>query len=423
MDARDQSRTFTYPIPKEKGGTEIHMIWTDTPCWTTCWNGGNRYIEALQSSKIEFVLTEQPWLENDTLLSDIILPTTTRYEDYDICAPRSAEGLQNLFISHEAVDPVGESKTSWEVSLEIARKLEGCGCIGLVDKYTQGKSVEDWMEYGWEIQNCTEKTGMSWEQFKKKGLYSSPWDPEWEKKLKEKPGARGFYEDPKDNPLPTPTGYLEYESTFLKEYFPNDRERQPVPHWIEGGLGWSHDESPMGERAKKYPLLCQSNHPRWRHHAQLDDCSWLREIPTCKVKGNDGYMYAPLWLHPMEAAKRGIVDGDIVGMYNERGMVLGGAYVTERIRPGVAYQEHGSRLDPISMGPEEFIDRGGANNLICPDRTLSKNAAGQVCSGFLVEVKKVDMKELKSKYPEAFARDYDPGCGLIFNSWVVKGGK
>jgi trimethylamine-N-oxide reductase (cytochrome c) len=155
----------------------------------------------------------------------------------------------------------------------------------------------------------------------------------------------------------------------------------------------------------------------------MDDCSWLREIPTCKVKGIDGYLYEPIWLHPTEAAKRGIVNGDIVSMYNERGVVLGGAYVTERIMPGVAYQDHGARIDPIVMGPDAFIDRGGSNNLISPARGLSQNAIGQVCSGFLVEVEKTDIQALKAKYPEAFARDYDPACGLVFNGWVEGGMK
>jgi len=418
MVASDQSRTFTYPIPKEQGGTEIHMIWTDTPCWTTCYNGGNRYISALRDPKIEFVLTEHPWLENDTLLSDIILPTSTRFEEYDICAAQGCEGLYSVFIAEQAIKPVGEAKTSWEISLEVAKKLEKLGCTGLVEKYTQGKSVEEWMKYGWDTQELSEKSGMTWEQFKKAGLYTTPWNPDWEQRLQDKPGARGFYEDPKANPLQTPTGLLEYESTFLKEHFPDDRERPPVPHYIVGGDGWTHDESLESERAKKYPLLCESNHPRWRMHAEMDDCSWLREIPTCKVKGIDGYMYEPIWLHPTEAAKRGIVNGDIVSMYNERGVVLGGAYVTERIRPGVAYQSHGARMDPISMGPDEYIDRGGANNLICPARTVSQNAAGMVCSGFLVEVEKTDIQALRAKYPEAFARDYDPGCGLIFEGWV-----
>ena len=52
---------------------------------------------------------------------------------------------------------------------------------------------------------------------------------------------------------------------------------------------------------------------------------------------------------------------------------------------------------------------------------LSKNCGGQVGSGFLVEVKKVDIIELKEKYPEAFAKDYDPASGLWFRGWVEGG--
>ncbi len=412
MAASDQAREFTYPIPKEQGGTEIHMIWTDTPCWTTCWNGGNKYIQALRDPKIEFVLTEHPWMENDTLYSDIILPTTTRYEEYDISA-----GGGDVWLVNNCIAPVGEAKTDYEVSLEIAKKL------GLEEKYTWGRSVEDWMKYAWDTREIEKKTGMTWEEFKKKEFLALPFDPDWKKKLEDKPGARGFYEDPVANPLKTPTGLLEYESTFIKENFPDDKERPPVPHWIPEGE--THQDNPLGERAKKYPLLCQSNHGRWRVHAEHDDIPWLREIPTCKIKGPDGYMYEPIWIHPSEAEKRGIKNGDIIGMYNERGMVLGGAYVTERIRPGVAYQDHGARVDPIVDDPNlpqsEWIDRGGANNLICPEKTLSKNCGGQVGSGFLVEVKKVDIFALKEKYPEAFAREYDPASGLRFSSWVEGG--
>jgi len=168
-------------------------------------------------------------------------------------------------------------------------------------------------------------------------------------------------------------------------------------------------------------LLLMSNHGRWRVHAQGDDISWTREAPTCKVKGADGYMYEPLWINPKTAAERGIESGDIVKAYNERGAVLGGAYVTERLMPGVAYMDHGARCDWIIPGK---LDRGGAINLITPEGIISKNCAGQATSGFLVEVEKVtmaQMEEWKKKYPDAFEREYDPGAGLRFNAWVEGG--
>ena len=78
-------------------------------------------------------------------------------------------------------------------------------------------------------------------------------------------------------------------------------------------------------------------------------------------------MYEPIWINPQEAEARGIKEGDIVRLFNERGSVLGGALVWERIMPGVVSQDHGARLDMIVAGPEEYIDRGGANNLISAD--------------------------------------------------------
>jgi len=208
---------------------------------------------------------------------------------------------------------------------------------------------------------------------------------------------------------------VEFEATGLLENFPDDEERPPVPHWIP--FGKTHQESRLHPRAREYPFLLVSNHGRWRSHVQLDDVSWFREIQTCKVKGPDGYMYEPVWIHPLDAASRNIASGDVVKMYNERGAVLGGAYVTERIMPGVVYQDHGARSDPIT----DRLDRGGNNNLISPAKTISPNTQGQVASGFLVQVEKVSLEELGAwmqQYPEAFRREYDPASGLRFDGWI-----
>jgi trimethylamine-N-oxide reductase (cytochrome c) len=129
-----------------------------------------------------------------------------------------------------------------------------------------------------------------------------------------------------------------------------------------------------------------------------------------------------MWLHTSEAEKRGIKNGDIIKIYNERGIVLGGAYVTERLRPGVVYIDHGARIDPIIPGK---VDRGGAINTISPDGVTSKNAVGQATSGYLVEVGRVtahEWEEWRRENPAAFERKYDPGAGLRFDAWVVKEG-
>ena len=100
--------------------------------------------------------------------------------------------------------------------------------------------------------------------------------------------------------------------------------------------------------------------------------------------------------------------------------VLVGAYVTERIMPGVAYVDHGARYDPIVPGE---IDRGGAINTITPHKGTSRHChGGMVVSGFLVEVERADLDELRRKYPEAFNRPYDRASGL-HRDRVLLGGK
>jgi trimethylamine-N-oxide reductase (cytochrome c) len=136
----------------------------------------------------------------------------------------------------------------------------------------------------------------------------------------------------------------------------------------------------------------------------------------CKVKGPDGYLYEPVWINPQDAQARSIRDGDIVKVYNQRGAILGGARVTQRIIPGALSQDHGARHDPLTEG----LDRGGSNNLLSPKGKVSKNCLGVVTSGFLVEIEKVDLEQLSRDYPEAFHREYNAESGLVFDAWVEK---
>jgi trimethylamine-N-oxide reductase (cytochrome c) len=397
----DQFVKYTYPA---KGCSEVHMIWTDTPCWITCWNDSNSYIRALRSPKIEFILAQHPWLENDCQFADIILPVNTKFEELDIAI--DVENGQFWLALHgsKCIEPVGESKSDYEAVCMVAEKL------GLLEKYTGGKTVEEWVKICFENSGIQDR--ITYEEFKEKGYFPIPTDPEW-KKIPA--GMKEFHDDPDNHPLKTPSGKIEFYAQGLAKHFPDDKERPPVPHWIEKGE--SHDERLSSERAKKYPLLLMSNHGRWRVHAQCDDISWTREAPTCKIKGPDGYNYEPLWMNPADASARGIRNGDVVKVYNERGAVLGGAYVTERMMLGVVYMDHGARYDPIVPGE---LDRGGAINTITPHNTTSKKATGMVVSSFLVEVEGANLEELRKKYPEAFKRPYNADAGLRMERLLIK---
>jgi anaerobic selenocysteine-containing dehydrogenase len=397
----DQFVKYTYPA---EGCSEVHMIWTDTPCWITCWNDTNSYIKALRSPKIEFMVAQHPWLENDCLFADIVLPVCSKFEREDIVT--DSDGPFDSVIYEGKCEGIGESKSSYEIVCMIAEKF------GLREKYTGGFTDEELMKLHFNHHGIQDM--ITYDELKEKGYFVVPTDPDWEKIPA---GLSEFRDDPDKHPLQTESGKLEFYAQGLAKHFPDDEERPPVPHWIEKGE--SHDERTSSERALKYPLIVMSNHGRWRMHAQGDDISWTRELQTCKITGPDGYKYEPLWINPVDAKKRGIATGDVVKVYNERGAVLGGAYVTERMIPGVVYMDHGARYDPIVPGE---LDRGGAINTITPHNSTSKNATGMVVSSFLVEVESADLDEIRKKYPEAFKRPYHPDAGLRFEAWV-EGGK
>jgi len=407
--AHEQWIKNEYPRP---GCSKIHAIWTDSPCMVTCWNDGFRFVKAMRSPDIEFIVAQQPWLENDCILADIILPVQTKFEMHDIADDATCGIVTSMYREYPACPPVGESLDDFDCVAEVARKLG--------DEYYSAytRDVFDKQEI---IDMFFSASGVAYmdenDDFHKKDIFVQPCDPEHMDLEKYPPGLSPFLKDPEKNPLQTPTGKFEFTSTAITKHFPDDQERPPYPKWIERSE--SHDESLFGDRAKTYPLLCMSNHGRWRFHANLDDITWHREVETMKIRAKDGYQYEPAWLNPKTAKERGIQHGDIVKVFNERGAVLCGAYVTERLVPGTVYVDHGSRFDPIDA---ETLDRGGAINLITPTALISKTATGMVVSGFLVDISKVsddEMAELKSRYPEAFGRPVDESCGVCLDGWLI----
>jgi molybdopterin guanine dinucleotide-containing S/N-oxide reductase-like protein len=422
---------FTYPIAAEEGGSDIHMFWNDKPCNIACWNGGFKLIEAYRSPQMECMVVQHQWFSNDCKFADIILPISTSAELNDIQAPSGDIPVINYMKA--AIAHVGESKSDYEATVEVAKKLAAYGgkYADALTALTENRTEEEWLQYGYEGTAWSKK--MSWDEFLKAPYALTQPAADWQN---DKAGMIDFYNDPVENPRDTPSGKLEFWSQRLADTFPDDVERGPMPKWVVGGPnpnwsvggeGWTHDERLESERAKTYPFLLMSNHPRWRVHVQCDDVPWLREIETCKVVGPDGYWYEPLWINPIDAEKLGIKHGDIVKMWNERGIELGGAYVTERIIPGAVYQDHGAREDWISTEPGNLINRGGTNNQISPEKGISKNCWGMATSGYLVNVAKLDpaeMEKWKMENPEAFERSAkrDMAYGETLMEWVVEGG-
>jgi trimethylamine-N-oxide reductase (cytochrome c) len=401
----------TYPM---EGKSEVHMIWGTSSSHSGSNSCGNYALKALRSPKLECIVSQNMFLEDGMLFSDIILPIRTKHEVDDLPTVAAGDVCTTLILEKQAVKPVGEAKTDFAAVCEVAKKLN------FLDKLTGGKEAEEIeterIQEGYENSGFTDL--VSWEELNEKNYYSVSFEPNWNTP------SLAFYNNPKGNPLPTPSGRLEFESRLLKDNFPDDKERLPVAHYVRGGPpeeGWTHDEDRLiSKRAADYPLLVVANTSYYRHHSMRADIPWTRELD--KVIGYDGYAYSPVWISKEDADARGIQDGDIVRTYNERGSVLGGAVISERIIPGAVCIQKAGGYDNII--PTE-LNRGGHINCISPKAGHSTYAYGLAPSGYLAQVEKVtgnQMDEWRKNYPDAFARDYDPAYGPLFSGWV-EGGK
>lgn len=188
-EVEDQFKLYKYPIPEEKGGSEIHMMWSEKPCNTSCWNNGNLFIDAIRSPKVECYITNSQWLQNDCQFSDLILPVTTQLEEEDIMengAPITGTQQTVVWIQRKAIEPIGESKSDYLIAAEVARKL------GIYEEYTEGITVEERIKLAYDSSGLVDH--ISWEEFNEKQYWVAPIASGW---AETPPQFRKFYEDPR----------------------------------------------------------------------------------------------------------------------------------------------------------------------------------------------------------------------------------
>ncbi|MGE3156875.1 MAG: molybdopterin-dependent oxidoreductase [Xanthobacteraceae bacterium] len=381
----DQFKSYRYPPSPDHPG--IRMVWNENGSQPGSWGNGWKWLEALRSPQLDFVVGIHPWLENDMPFSDLILPAQTSYEHADLITVQRSDIL-GMFYQDQAIEPVGDSLSDFEIHRQIGLRL------GLDKVFPP---ADEWLKKAYEGTLAAKKFGIGWDEFKRRKhvVYDCPtWD-EWVEIKKEhgygeNDGGLHWYWTNASG-LDTKSGKIEFVSQRIAELDADNTERPPVAKWL------THAELPGSPKSEEYPLTVMSNHPRFRFHVQGDDIDWMREIS--KIRGPDGYMYEPCWIHPADAAARKISTGDILRVHNERGAVLVGAVITERIIPGALSIDHGAKIDLATL-KNELIDRGGCINLIAPAPTEKYGPGKEIkipemnVTGFLVEAGKIDVTEI-----------------------------
>jgi anaerobic dimethyl sulfoxide reductase subunit A len=282
----------------------------------------NKYAQALKSKSLEFIVMHEQVMTPGAKFADILLPCSTFLERNDV-AQWSATwfyGCQN-----KVIEPLGESKGSFDICTELAKRLG-------IEGYAKGTDDDLVREM---VAGCPDIT--DYDAFRKQALH------------KPRPAVphvafREQIEDPEHNPFPTPSGKIEIDSQLIAEM---DNPMIPrIPKYIEA---W---EGPGDTVAESYPLQLITTHFKGRAHSQFHNVPWLRELlPQTALVNTD------------DAARRGIANGDMVRVFNDRGEMTIPATVSQRILPGVVDVPQGAWYDPDENG----MDRGGCANVLTRD--------------------------------------------------------
>ncbi|MCC7449320.1 MAG: molybdopterin-dependent oxidoreductase [Anaerolineae bacterium] len=301
-------------------------------------------------SLVEFIIVQDQFMTPSAKYADLLLPACTWMET-DGIAKNWKHGSTTINMP-KVIEPMYESKSDYQIAALIADKL------GLKDKYTEGKNEADWVKAWIKEGQDKDPNFPSYEEFVKKGYYQRTYgkvvDP-----------IKDFRADPEKNKLKTPSGKIEIFSKTLFDM--NKPDTIPavakyIPEWE--GVG-----DPLME---KYPLQGITHHYMQRVHSTHDQLDWYEEAWPQRAAINN-----------LDAAARGIVDGDKIRIFNDRGQMIIPCRVTPRVMPGVIDIPQGAWWTPDEKG----IDRRGAVNVLTSSRATPL-AFGNPQGTFLVQVEK-----------------------------------
>lgn len=331
------------------------------------WAGGNpfhhhqdlnRFRKAWEKPQT-VIVNEQVWTAT-ARHADIVFPITTSAERNDL---RMSSFTHWMSPMPRAVAPFGEARSDFDVFSALAERFS----VGA--EFTQGQDEMQWIRDIYE-QSRTNAAAAN--------ITLPPFDEFWagehfsiEDQIEDTEFLfEQFRADPDRYPLGTASGKIELYCETIANFGYDDCPGFPV---------WMEKQECLGtERAKEFPLHMVSNQPQARLHSQLD---FARTSLNAKVAGRE-----PVMINPVDAASRGISDGSLVRIFNERGACLAGAVVSDLVMPGVVQLSTGAWYDPVQEGDEIDLDRSGNPNVLTQDIGTSSLGQGPSAHSCLVDI-------------------------------------
>ena len=71
------------------------------------------------SPKIEFILVQHPWMENDCLFADISCPSNTKFEEEDIGADNISLSVQQIYLEEKPSSRAANRRATMKSSVKL----------------------------------------------------------------------------------------------------------------------------------------------------------------------------------------------------------------------------------------------------------------------------------------------------------------
>jgi anaerobic dimethyl sulfoxide reductase subunit A len=303
---------------------------------------------------VEFIVVQDNFLTPSARFADLVLPACTQFETWGV-----EDGWKygdEVLLMPKIVDPPFETKSDYQICAEIS------GRLGLRDAYTEGRTEHDWMVWAVDAYRKARYPGLPSAkdlETGNAGVYAAP-------VTAPAIAFAEFRKDPAGHPLPTPSGKIEIFSLALHR-LGNPAEVPAIPKYIQE---W---ESPFGPGPRKFPLQAFGHHSLSRIHSTLAGVSWLETAFPQRV-----------FINPIDAKARGLENGQMARVFNDRGEMRIACRVTNRVMPGVVAIPQGAWWEPGADG----VDRGGSINVLTSER-WTRLAFANAQHTIMVEVAKI----------------------------------
>jgi len=262
------------------------------------WSSPNARITWIEGvlPKLDLFVTYEVFMTWTAQYADIVLPDTTIFESLNLSTPED-----HLLLTQPLVEPMYDCKSDTDFWPELAQRL------GLGEYFD--KTAEGWIEEGLASGDPSVE-GITLERLKSEGIV----------RVNAPPTPLHY-----PRPCRTPSGRIEFYNEILLPI----GEELPI-----------HKDSPEQEQfGSKYPLNLITTRIMFFMQSMYTNVDFLREIIP------DPY----LEINPTDAEARGIGNGEVVRVFNDRGEFKVKARISQALAPGTLNTPH-------HFWPEDFIE-------------------------------------------------------------------